>query len=1146
MRNRAFIPVPVLMALLGLVAIIAAAAVWGHQMLERTGFDLRFSGALGIGWGLLLGIVLGALAWWLYRREPAGRGARALLPLIRAVVLIMLILMLTGPSIERRTEVGEKGRALIYVDATESMDVKDEQMEIGRKVLIAHALGWLGSDTVDTTLAEAAEVLTRAIEAGDELAAGANDPARAEAAAERLIELAGDAIARIEAYDHPIHPPPDRAEGPTGEVTLETWRRPEVTGAAELEPEAIGRPARSQRHRGASADIRAGQGMRMRGHLHPPRSGDYELVVEAPGAAELLLSPGPERHAARPLPQGQRLIRLDAGRAHYFELRVIAEQDGRFSLGWQGPEGGQAEHPIPEDYLSPFNGSGRSGDMKQRLLHALGTDIIEAVQPWAAQPPAASAEALRRLDAIRDSAVEVRNALDGAFEQKVEQMLAGEQAPALAEALERFEQRNRWQRAERMLLMDDGVISRLLEDFEVELRPFGIDDKALLWGSRGQDRPLVPEGLDAEPVGPRTDLAAPLRHAGRGRDVRPGQAIGQQAEDGAAAADADENTVAIMLTDGQHNHDEPGARSPEQVARDLARRGVRLFTLGHGAARPPRDMALLGFRDVPEQVFREGQVTGKLRIYEAMPEGQSYTVTIAHEGHTLWHEQMTTRGIGAEAAPEAMVRELEFEFSAEEAARAAGMLDGEQLRESSMPLTLDVRISELPGETDLENNHGVLMTRVVDHQRRVLLVDGRPRWAYRFLRNMFRRDDKWQLNAVLPDFSEGAEGVLPRGGEPGTFPADRDELFTYDLVIFGELPAHMLREEELQWLSQFVVFRGGGVIFIDGPRQHLREYRDSPIESLLPVEWGDGPLQNAALTFRVTDLGEDFPALALDGDPDRKAETWRHLPTPHFLPQTEPREGAEVLIEADERGRRVPVMVARATGAGRVFYSATDETFRWRDRVADRYEAAFWPSVATWVMETPFHVRDDHVALGLDRISYEPGRPVAIRARLYDGAGRPVTRGRVEAHVMRGDELMRKVEMEGQDHEGGLFQGQTATGEGEAFEPGSYSVHIETPDHPDIPASMSTVFQVLPEAPAQGERALVFLNEPRLRRLAREGGGGYYREEQGRAVVERLSGTVERRTILEEIALWRHFGWFAAIIGLLTVEWIVRKRAGML
>ena len=147
---------------------------------------------------------------------------------------------------------------------------------------------------------------------------------------------------------------------------------------------------------------------------------------------------------------------------------------------------------------------------------------------------------------------------------------------------------------------------------------------------------------------------------------------------------------------------------------------------------------------------------------------------------------------------------------------------------------------------------------------------------------------------------------------------------------------------------------------------------------------------------------------------------------------------------------------------------------------------------------------------------------------------------------MRGDELVRKVEMEGQDHEGGLFQGQTATGEGEAFEPGSYSVHIETPDHPDIPTSMSTVFQVLPEAPAQGERALVFLNEPRLRRLARDGGGGYYREEQARALVERLSGTVERRTILEETALWRHFGWFAAIIGLLTVEWIVRKRTGML
>ncbi len=1154
MHARAFIPLRLLLVLTALVLVVAASS-WGLQLIERAGLELRFSGILPVGWGLLLASVAGALAYWLYRRELTPRGARALLPVIRAAALVLLILMLTGPTLQRRTEIGEKGRALIYVDATQSMEVTDTQMPAGRKLLIAHALGWLGPAALDTTVAEAAETLSRAAEAADELARHSGDAQHARQRGRRLIELAREVAQRLAEHDQPIRPPHAQSEGPTGEVALERWTRPRTDDPGRLGQAAGGRPSASGSHPGLERAMRAGEGLRIRGFLHPPRPGDYELLLEAPGPAQLRISADGEAHNAQRLPEGRRTVRLESGRAHYFEVTAIADEAGALQLGWRKGED-RFEQPIPAAYLSPYTEPAEHDDLRPQVLARLNEDIIAPAGQWAEQPPPPTAQALQALDAIRDATLELRDTLEGAFERQVHDLLTRDEEGRYREALERFDQYDRWKRAQRLLLMDGGFVTGLLEDYEVELRPFGIEETDLLWTSRAEDRPLVPDVLDADPTGPRTDLAAPLRHAARGRDPLPGRR-----PDGGDDADTDrqpggddagptdvghEHTVVILLSDGQHNHDEPGARSPEQVARDLAARGVHLHTIGYGAARPPRDMALLGFREVPEQVFREGKLTGKVRIYEAMPGGLPYTLQIEHEGRMLWQQPMVTRAIPVDVSPEALVREVEFAIDVEEAARAAQMLDGDQLKASSVPLTLDVSITELPGETDLDNNTAVLMTRVVDHQRRVLLIDGRPRWSYRFLRNMFRRDPQWQLNAVLPDFTESPAGRLRRGEGEGMFPPDREALFTYDLIIFGELPRELFREEELQWLAQFVLFRGGGMILVDGPRGHLRDYADSPLDLLLPVRWAQQPLQNPDLQFRVTDLGDDFPALALDGDPDRKARTWANLPTPHHLPQVDPLPGAEVLIEAEQRGRHLPVMVARSTGAGRVFYSATDETFRWRDRVADRYESAFWPSVATWVMETPFHVRDEHVALGLDRVSYEPNQPVSIRARLYDRDARPITQAQVEARIMRGEEVVRRVELEAQDHESGLFLGRTATGEGERLEPGSYTVGLEVTDRPDISTTAQTVFQVLPRTAVQGERALVYLNEARLQRLAREGGGAYYREEQTPALLGRLSGQVERRTIVEEIALWRHFGWFAVIIGLLTVEWILRKRAGMI
>jgi hypothetical protein len=57
------------------------------------------------------------------------------------VVVFLAILMLTGPVLHHRKVVGERGRVLVFVDASQSMKLTDEPMEVSRKLLAARRLG---------------------------------------------------------------------------------------------------------------------------------------------------------------------------------------------------------------------------------------------------------------------------------------------------------------------------------------------------------------------------------------------------------------------------------------------------------------------------------------------------------------------------------------------------------------------------------------------------------------------------------------------------------------------------------------------------------------------------------------------------------------------------------------------------------------------------------------------------------------------------------------------------------------------------------------------------------------------------------------------------------------------------------------------
>lgn len=665
---------------------------------------------------------------------------------------------------------------------------------------------------------------------------------------------------------------------------------------------------------------------------------------------------------------------------------------------------------------------------------------------------------------------------------------------AVAAAVEKLDAAPRWQRAE--LLLQDAL-PKLIQKHNVELWAL-TEAGAQRWWSPEQAVPL-PKTLPAKPDGESTDLNAAL--AAR------------------IAEKHDERCVVVLVSDGQHNR----GGAPLETAKIAGARNIPIFTVGFGALERPNDLAVMDVT-APESVFFEDRVKGEIAVKDDMPAGLPFTVKIEEGDRLLWEKALTTDRTHR--------RKVEFDFPIKELVEAKKLkATGEY---TSFPLTLKVSLSTLTGEKDTTNNVSIFRSRAMTQKRKLLLLDGRPRWEFRYLRNMFERSPQWEVNALVAGTEVTDE--WQHGDKPGQLPATRDALFGYDLIGFGEVPTKLLGTNDLEWIKEFVGTRGGGLFFVAGQRDVLREYTKGPLGPLFPVEWLSQVPTNSPGALQLTDRGASFNPLRLAGEATENAKLWKQLPAPHWIAPTKALPGAETLVENE----KTPVMVLRSFGAGKVLFMGTDETWRWRYDVADKYQDAFWHQMAEAIMESAFTAHNKYIALDAGPTTYQVGDTAAIRVRLRDEKGRVITTGHPTAILSRDGKKVATIALSAD--EGGVFRGKTAT-----LAAGKYEVRVDAgaliPATDDMPVEFYVQRKGGDESP---ELVELTANEELLKQMAQASGGQYYREEDAAKLVNALEPLSKGRIEESETVLWQSWWWFVPIIILLTVEWALRKRAGLI
>ncbi len=274
----------------------------------------------------------------------------------------------------------------------------------------------------------------------------------------------------------------------------------------------------------------------------------------------------------------------------------------------------------------------------------------------------------------------------------------------------------------------------------------------------------------------------------------------------------------VVLTDGQTTEGEPLTKASELAAR----KNVPLYAVGLGSPDPARDLEL-GELLVDDVVFVDDAVRFQAKLTARGFQGQKVTVRLKERepGSTdpKNDKVIETREVDAPADGQSERVELVHR----------PRTTGER--------TFIVEVEPRPRELQTDNNRIERMITIRKEKLRVLYVDNEPRYEFRYLKNYLERDESIELGVVLlssdPEYSEQDRSAMP------TFPASKEELFSYDVVLIGDADTSYLSQSQMQNLVEFVTEKGGGVLFVAGELFNPIGYRGTPLELLLPVELAD-------------------------------------------------------------------------------------------------------------------------------------------------------------------------------------------------------------------------------------------------------------------------------------------------------------------
>ncbi len=467
--------------------------------------------------------------------------------------------------------------------------------------------------------------------------------------------------------------------------------------------------------------------------------------------------------------------------------------------------------------------------------------------------------------------------------------------------------------------------------------------------------------------------------------------------------------------------------------------------------------------------------------------------------------------------------------------------------EETGPLRLEAVAETLPDEIVAANNSAATYVDVQHGGLQILFIEGSFRWEAKFLRQAVEtlRDAEVRFMVPLAD-DEAIEQAI--AGD-------------WDILIIGSLSAPRMQGAAEESVREAVGAQGRSVLFLSGPEALGKGgYAASELAPLIPFELdADEVFDSCLWVVEPREAGPHGEIVSLGTEQD--PAPWTDV-VPLLALNTvgEPRPGASVLLSAEpmvrseETGalepcperREAPVFAVQHYGAGRTAAFTGEGTWQWvmgsglvdqaRREASASVHRRFWRRVIFWLARREER-GDMTLDLALNRHRVGVGERVELRGRLIGLDRQPITDARLVAEITS------------EDFETELSFWVEGTGYRLEFEPpaaGDYDVHVKAFDvgEQDEPIEARTAFVA---SGADVEFATLLARTSTLASLAAATGGRHEPAENAhlvfRDIAERTGESAYMR--LQRRELWSSWLYLVLVVVLLSLEWGIRKIAGL-
>ncbi|MDB5300484.1 MAG: hypothetical protein JWO87_2147 [Phycisphaerales bacterium] len=444
----------------------------------------------------------------------------------------------------------------------------------------------------------------------------------------------------------------------------------------------------------------------------------------------------------------------------------------------------------------------------------------------------------------------------------------------------------------------------------------------------------------------------------------------------------------VLLTDGRDTPTSPLA----EAFKTLSNYQVKVYPVSVGSDKAPQNIELQSI-SVQDSAFKDDIVNVKLVVratgYEA--------------GHAV-KLKITEKKTGLQLKdPDGKFAEKVIHVADDKPIEQELLFKPDQVG----PLDIKVEAEKQPGELDEEDNARTAQISVLDAKINVLYVEGYPRWEYRYIKNEMIRDRTVNISCILtsadPTFIQEHTDMKSRGESEkfkyfpySQFPVTMEQLMETDVVLFGDVDPRQFADVQLQLIADFVNKKGGGFGMIAGPQWSPAAYRNTPIETLLPVYpvrteigWPTEPITEG---FRpvLTKEGAGSSIFRFFTDKPANESYLKNQLQPLFWYchgiTVKPGVGevyAEHPFDLGPDGRKAPLLVLGRFGAGRTLFSAYDDSWRWRYYTGESVFDTYWVQQLRYLARSK-KLGQRQLTFTADRTTYQQGDQVRVAMRVLN------------------------------------------------------------------------------------------------------------------------------------------------------------------